>query len=204
MNTKLQELTEKLYSEGIENAQKESKEILSKAKKEAESVLQQAQKEKERILMEAENEADRFRKNVESELKMASRQLVGSLKERVQRLIQEETVENPIKAGLKDKDILLSVLDKTVSSIKANGSNVEIKLSESDKTSIEKAIQEGKASSLSEGVTLQLDPSLQGGFKIKPENGNYLISFTDEDFNQFFSSFLREQTVKFLEEGVNE
>ena len=48
---KLQELTDKLYNEGLSKGKQEGEAILEKAKTEAESIVETARKEAEQILL---------------------------------------------------------------------------------------------------------------------------------------------------------
>lgn len=53
MENKLQELTEKIYSEGVSKANEEAREIQQKAEKEAGDIKKQAQKEADNIVSKA-------------------------------------------------------------------------------------------------------------------------------------------------------
>jgi len=53
MQNKLQELTEKLYAEGLSKGRQEAEEIKSRAQKEAEEIIASAKKEYDSILQKA-------------------------------------------------------------------------------------------------------------------------------------------------------
>jgi V/A-type H+-transporting ATPase subunit E len=55
--------------------------------------------------------------------------------------------------------------------------------------------------SLNKGVTIEIDSKTKTGFKIAPLNGNYTISFNENDFENFFKSYFRERTKKLLFES---
>ena len=42
---------------------------------------------------------------------------------------------------------------------------------------------------------------MKGGFKIGPADGSYKISFSEDDFENFFKSFLRPKTIEMLYPG---
>lgn len=204
MNSKLQELSDKLYAEGIEKAQADSEAIILQAKKEAKQIIDDANEKKESIIIEVQTEVDRFKKNINSELRMASKQLLSSLKQQISTLIREQVVDSPISEGLHQPETLASVLQTAVKSLNLNDGNIEIKLSEEDHKKISQAIGDGKIKALRSGIIITPDKNMTGGFKIQPESTNYLISFTDEDFFHFFSQFLREQTIEFIDQKENE
>jgi V/A-type H+-transporting ATPase subunit E len=39
---------------------------------------------------------------------------------------------------------------------------------------------------------------MKSGFKVGPADGSYVISFTDEDFNNFFKAYLRPKSTELL------
>ena len=48
------------------------------------------------------------------------------------------------------------------------------------------------------GVDITFDEKIKGGFRIGPKDNSYVISFTDEDFMNFFRSFMRPRTINLL------
>ena len=47
-------------------------------------------------------------------------------------------------------------------------------------------------------VTVSFNKKLGGGFKVAPQDGGYVLQFTDEEFNQLISNYLRPATKKIL------
>lgn len=199
MNTKLQELTDKVYREGIERAQEESKEILNKANSEAKKILSDAEKQRETILIKAEEDANNFKRNITSEVQLSARQLVGKLKQDLQNLLHGSIIEEPLSNTFSNPDTLKELIKKSIESVKFNeGGNVKISLSEKDSSNIGEAIKNDIHKHFNLGVSIYEDKNLKQGFKIGPENGNYLISFSDEDFSSLFGQFLRKETQEII------
>ena len=48
---------------------------------------------------------------------------------------------------------------------------------------------------------IEFDSETKDGFKIAPKNGNYTISFSAGDFENFFKSYFREKTKELLFES---
>ncbi|MFN3660018.1 MAG: hypothetical protein ACK4TN_02135, partial [Brevinematales bacterium] len=56
-----------------------------------------------------------------------------------------------------------------------------------------------KASSLLEkGLDIQFESRMEGGFRIVPQDGSFVLSFTEKDFSEFFQSFLKPQAKEML------
>ena len=83
MENKLQELTSKIYQEGVARANEEADKIISEAKKEADELRNKSKKEAVQIIENAEKEAGELRKNVESEVKLSARQALASIKQQI-------------------------------------------------------------------------------------------------------------------------
>jgi V/A-type H+-transporting ATPase subunit E len=64
---------------------------------------------------------------------------------------------------------------------------------------------ENKASKeLNAGITVEVSDRMKGGFSIGPSDGSYKISFSEEDFENFFKGYLRPRTVEMLFEGSDQ
>ena len=70
MNNKLQELTEKIYLEGVEKGKTEAEQLISNAEQEAKAIITKAQSEAEKIKADALKHASELDKNTKSELKL--------------------------------------------------------------------------------------------------------------------------------------
>ena len=79
MQNKLQELTERLYNEGLSKGKQEAEEIKASAIRESEKIISDAQKVAEGIVENARKEAEEIRVRVENDLKMASGQAMATM-----------------------------------------------------------------------------------------------------------------------------
>ena len=70
MNTKLQELTDKIYLEGVEKGNAEAKVIIENADTKAADIVAKAQAQAAEIIAKAEFQAAELSKNTKSELKL--------------------------------------------------------------------------------------------------------------------------------------
>ena len=68
MENKLQELTQKLYNEGVEKANTEAEKIIADAKSEADKLKQVAEKDAQKIIADAEQKSVEIKKNVDASL----------------------------------------------------------------------------------------------------------------------------------------
>ena len=97
MQNKLQELTEKIYQEGVEKGNAEAKEIIEKAKADAAEIISNAKKEAETIIEKAEKKAAETKSNTESEIKLLGKQSINALKQQIVNLITGDIASATIK-----------------------------------------------------------------------------------------------------------
>ena len=77
---KIQELTDKLYREGVEKGNAEGMRLVEKAKAEADKLVADARKEADEIVDKARKQAQELEANTKSELKLYAGQALNALK----------------------------------------------------------------------------------------------------------------------------
>lgn len=192
MENKLQELTQRIYQEGVNKANEEAKAILDKAKAEAEHIIKSAQKQAGDIVAKATEEASTLRKNTESELNMSVKQTVNAVKQQIQDLITAKSAEG-IKDILRDDNFLRQILEITINHWlkETQAADLTVILPQDKQIELEKFFQAKAQQHLNNGLELRFSNQIKGGFKIGPKDGRYVISFTDEDFENLFKAFAR-------------
>ena len=83
MENKLQQLTQKLYDEGLEKGRAEAERLVSEAKSEAAKIIAAAKAEAEAIVKAAEAKAEDTAKNSKTEIALAGKQAVARIKEEI-------------------------------------------------------------------------------------------------------------------------
>ena len=75
---KIQELTEKLYREGVEKGQAEASRIIEEAKQQASQILAEAREQAQGIEAQAQKKAAELNANTKSELKLYTGQAMSA------------------------------------------------------------------------------------------------------------------------------
>lgn len=194
METKLQELTQKIYSEGIEKAKSDAVVIVDDAQKKATDIIRQAEKDAAEIIRKAHEAASEIKRNTESEMRIASKQALSKLKQQIIDLVTARAIVVPVKETLNDRQFVASLIEKVI----AGFDKVELTLPESEKEKIADYFNSRTTAELNKNIDVKFDSNIKAGFRISPKNENYTISFTDEDFAAFFKGFMRPRTVKLL------
>jgi V/A-type H+-transporting ATPase subunit E len=203
MNDKLQELTQKIYSEGLEKGKSEAAEIVSQAKADADVLIKNATRQAEKLIEDAKKESEELKKNAQSELTLSSKQAVNALKQKLTGLVVSKSVDAALANAFDDKafiqDIMLAMLTNW-DKIDRSGGDISVVLPEKDKGKLEDFLKGKVAMQLKAGLDVDFEEGIKSGFKIGPKDGSYKISFTEEDFRQFFMQYLRPRTKKLLYE----
>ena len=199
MQNKLQELTDKLYNEGLAKGKQEGEEILAKAKVQADEIVAKAKAEAAAIVAAANKEAEDLKTKVQGDLKMAASQSIAATKKDIETLVVAKMTGAETAKALTSaefvKEVILSV---------AKGFNteepvdLEVVLPESLKKELEPFVTKELANVLKANVEASFTKKIAGGFTIGPKDGGYFISFTEDTFNALISEYLRPATKKIL------
>ncbi len=201
MQNKLQELTDKLYNEGLSKGKQDGEELLQKAKAESESIIAQAKAEAERIVAQANKEAEELRTKVMADVKMAATQSISVTKQEIEKMVVTRTAAEGVKANMGNaafvKELILSVV-KAFNPQNASPVDLNLILPESLKAEVEPFVKNEIASQFKAEVKVDYSKKMNGGFKVAPKNGGYVLQFTDEEFQNLVANYLRPATKKIL------
>ena len=195
MNTKIQELTDKIYREGVEKGNEEAGRIIAEAQSQKQSMISEAEAEAKRIIAEAEKQASELKKNTEAELKLFAAQSVEALKSEVANLITGDVVSANVKAAMADKAFMQQVI-LTLAKSWASQEVLTIQSSEAD--ALARYFESNAKALLNQGVKIEKVAGKSTSFTILPADGSYKVTFGEEEFVAFFKDFLRPQLVEML------
>lgn len=196
---KLQELTQKLYEEGLAKGKQDGEALLEKAKSEAEGIVKQAQEEAEAILAKARKDAEDFKVKVEGDVKMAAQQAVQATRSDIENLVVAKVVDSTVDKALANEDYIKGIITAVAQKFSADEpADLSLVLPESLKAALEPFVKNELGKLLGKGVDATFSKKVAGGFKIGPKDGGYFVSLTDDTFKNLIGSYLRPATKKLL------
>jgi V/A-type H+-transporting ATPase subunit E len=196
---KLQELTDKLYNEGLSKGKQEGEELLAKAKVQADEMIAKAQAEASQIIAAAQKQAEELKAKTASDVKMASSQSIAATKKDIENLVVGKMTDEAVKKTLSTPDFVKEIVKAVAEKFTTDGpADLNLILPESLKNDLEPFATQELAKILGTGVEASFSKKVSGGFKIGPKNGGWFVSFTDETFNELISEYLRPATRKIL------
>ncbi|CCX54417.1 MAG: hypothetical protein KIG34_03330 [Bacteroidales bacterium] len=199
MSNKLQELTDRLYNEGLSKGKEEGEILLFKARKEADEIIANARKQAEDIVTEAENRAAQLKEKAESDIKMASEQALMATKKDIENLLVNALCAEETEKVLSEekflKEIILAVAQKFSTQ---QSEDISLVLPASLKSMLEPWVSTELKKALKKEISVDFSKKIKGGFSIGPQNGSWYISMSDESFKALISEYLRPVTKKLL------
>ena len=194
MENKIQELTEKIYAEGVEKGNVEAARIVEEAKEKASDIVSKAKAEAEAIVAAAEKKATELEEHSRSEIKLYGAQAVNALKSEAANIVTDSVTKAAVKEALAG-DTIKALLVKIAERWSADEPLV---ISTSEAAEL-KAFFASKAKALlDKGVEVKQVNGLKTSVSIAPANGSYKVNFGEGEFESFFKAFLRPQMVELL------
>lgn len=195
MESKINELTEKLRSEGIEKGQEEANKIIEQAKEQAKSIVNEAKSEAEGIREDARKDAATLGKNTKSELRMFCDQAVNALKTEVANVVSDKVVRQTVKDLVDDKSFMQEFMLKLAEKW---GQQEDIVISTDDAKGLKALFAKKAKELLDKGVKIEQVNGQNTLFTVQPADGAYKVNFGEQEFEDYFKSFLRPQLVDML------
>lgn len=198
MSNKLQELTERLYAEGLAKGQQQGEQILGEAKAKADAILADAKAQAEKIIADANAKAADLASKAASDVKTASAQALDVTKAAIQNAVLTESVDKTATALLSNEEFVKEVIMAVAKSFSTEKQcELEMVLPESLKK-LESYVSKEVAAAIGNGIEVSVSKAIKSGFNVAPKNGGYYISFTDETFSALIREYLRPATRKVL------
>lgn len=195
MNTKIQELTDIIYNEGVAKGQAEADQILAQAKEQAQKIVADARKEADSLLSAARKESADNAENVRKELKLYAAQAVEALKSEIATVVTDKIVQDSVKGFTSDQkafnDFILKMAQEW-------GKNQQIEIKSADADALAKYFKANAKELLDKGVKITQVNGRTAEFSIQPADGSYKVNFGTEEFENWFKSILRPQLVETL------
>ena len=106
MQDKLQELTDRLYNEGLSKGKQEGEELVQKAHAEAEAIIANAKAEAAGIIAQANKEAEEMKTKVAADVKMAATQSIAVTKQEIEKMVVTNVATQGVKANMGNADFV--------------------------------------------------------------------------------------------------
>ena len=204
MENKVQLLTKKIYEEGVLKANEEAAKILADANEKAATLVKEAERKAFQLMEQAKRDSEELRQNINSEIRLAARQALSSLKQDVANAITFRASSAPLANAVSDQGFMKEIIEIAVRNWSQNGhsqADLALILPDNAQSQMDNYLSSSVKSLLDKGLELQFSKRLGNGFRIGPADGSYVVSFSENDFDNLFKEYLRPKTVELLFEN---
>ena len=167
MEEQLENLLNRIRSEGVERAEAEAAVIVEQAEERARRMVQDAEAECARLRKKAEEDAAASKERGEQALAHAARDFLLSLQAAIEAVLRETLCESVAEALT--PDVMAGILTRLADAYAAhdmNESRVDVLLSPEDRDAVGALVMEKYRALVRQGLTLRTDERLDGGFKV--------------------------------------
>lgn len=200
MAQQVQELIDKIKSEGIQQAEVKAQEIEKDAKQKAEQIVADAQTKAKDIIAEAEKSAAQLKESGALALEQSARNMLISLRKDIEVMLRSILQQ---KAGeALTGESLVKIMESAVTQLVADKS-AEIVLNEEQLKALNNSVLASLQKKLGEKVEFKASSDVGAGFVIVLDKGKTNFEFTDASLAEFLSAYLNEEVAGILKKAVN-
>lgn len=201
MQESIQQLTEKIYREGIEKAEDRAQSIIEDAARKARDVVDEAEAKARQILEQAEIKAVELKLKNEAEMRLSARQAMVALKQQITEMIVWKLNHESIKEAISDvaymQELIRKIMDNWLEKF-GQESRLQFILPQEQYQQYRQFLEQQTGNVIQSGITVTFIESMKKGFQVVAVDQGFKIRFTDEDFENYFSSFARPRIYKLL------
>lgn len=203
MVQQVQELINKIKSEGIEAAEGKARDIEAQAHRKAQQIVQDAQKQAEQILAKANEEIKKNENASRMALQQSSRDMLLKLKKEINSILNK-IVQQQVSGALTPEN-LSQIIESTIKSyFKASSGehDVRVSLSPADCEKLKHGFIAKLQKEIKDPIKFQSSEDINKGFSISFDGGKSSFDFSDTAVAEYLGSYLNQEVANLLKESA--
>lgn len=188
MTQDLQQLLEKINTDGVEKAKAEGAKIVSNAEAKAKLTLETAKQEASLLVAQAQQEASSYERRAEESIRQAARDTLLNLEKSITTLLTNLLLKE-VTATLQSETLVPQLVCDAVHAYLHTKGGMEVVVAEK----WVQTLQAKLVAEASQGVKIITDPQAGMGFKIRLANGRIEHDFTANAITEALAKQLRPQ-----------
>jgi len=188
MAQNIQDLIDKIKTDGLESGRKQAQEIEHEARRKADEILAQARNQADKILADARSQQDRIEESTRASLAQTARDTVLSLTQTINDLLMN-VIRQEVGQTLDAARMSQLIMDicRTFQTGGGPSDGVEVGLSEKDWSLMQKDLLAKLQTQIKGGVTVRAADDLTGGFTISFDQGKSCFDFSQDALVEYLS-----------------
>lgn len=175
------DLITRLRRDGVEAAEAEKARLTEQARADAQALVDQARAEARQIVEAAEAEADARRHKLDAELRLAARDFVADLRQRLSREIIGPSIAERAGQALGDVTFLQDILkDLLAGQLEAGDAAVEVTVAPELRTGLEAFFAKALAEQVDAGKIVFHDEAGLSGFRLTRRGASFVWDASEE------------------------
>lgn len=199
MADELQQLLDRIQSDGVDKAKAEGNALVEKARAEAAEVVENAKAKAAEILVEAEKDSKSFAVRAEQSLKQAARDTILSVQSAVEHALNA-LLSAEVEKTLED-DLVKSLIEQAVDTYIKAGESLEVTVPEARQAALAEWAKGAFQAEAGQGIDIRGDRSLAQGFRVSLSDGRIQHDFSAEAIGAALGELLRPQLAKLLKDA---
>ncbi|MBC8548570.1 MAG: hypothetical protein H8D23_02870 [Candidatus Brocadiales bacterium] len=198
--TNLNDLIQKIKSEGIGEAERKSEEIIKEARLAASEVLNKAGLDAASIIEEAEESIRKKESISKMALEQAARDIILSIRISITEIF-DSLVKKEYQNVLSGKT-LETVLMKLIEGWQKDDMgelSIELLVSESDRDTLFEGFLSKLNEEIKSGIELKVHPDIEAGFRIGMKGSHVYYDFTDDGITGVLAEYLNPRLYDFID-----
>ena len=203
MSQQVQELIDKIKSEGIDAAQKKGQEIESQAQKKAQETIEHGQKRSEQMIVQAKEEIKKFQEAAQANIKQAARDTLLNLKREINQILQA-LITQEVSDTLTPENLaaIITAAVKSFLNQQTAATDVRVALSPTDLEKLRNGFLAKLQDELTKPIQCQANGDMHKGFTISFDGGKSSFDFSDASLAEYLGTYLNEEVAALVKEAV--
>jgi len=201
MDVQLQELIDKIKSEGVASAEKKAAQIVEEAEKKAEAIVSTAEEKAKTIVEDAKQNEEQMVRTGKEALQQAGRDLILNVQAKLTSLFNS-VIEKEAAEALSGSTLETAITSIVSSWSVENAGTAEVLLSEKDYAALEASLREKLKDKLAEGVDIKPTADLNAGFRVSVKDGAAYFDFTPSEIAALLAQYLNPRLAETLQNAA--
>ncbi|MBU0600046.1 hypothetical protein KKB84_08335 [bacterium] len=196
MAENIKSLIEKIHQEGIKAAEEKAAAVEAQARQKAQEMIKEAQMEADKIIGEAKTQAKKIKESTQTLLKQAARDLLLSLRKQICLMLDKLTATK-VREALSGQELI-----EIITTLIKNSQTKEITVSLNSQSleKFEQSLLKELSQEVRNGITLQSEEKITGGFMISYDKGKSHYDFSDTALAEYIGTYLKPRLAEILKE----
>jgi V/A-type H+-transporting ATPase subunit E len=201
MSQQVQELIEKIKTEGMRAADQKAQEIEQQAQKNALKIIEEAKHEAQQVIARAKQETQKIQSSTQTSLKQASRDMLISLRKEIGRILQR-IVAAKVSDVLTTQNLASLITEVAKKAVEDNPAGLDVSVSAKDLQELQEGFLAQLQKEIKKPILLKASDDIGKGFVISFDQGKSNFDFTDVGLADYLGSYLNEQVAALLKEAA--